>query len=217
MQAKFRMELTMEENLIEIAKNFKYLLRTTDYYNLDIDLNNIVGDIFDKRIDKFIKFTLATYPYYFDFVEEKKESNVKISIKNNDLRLKKKFLKEIKFNISIAADTLLEKNILNDHNDVIIRDINYMTNKSSSKLNLQDYIKADLSFFLPGIEINVHELSKYLRDEIILRIKDNNQEYNIDAEKELNLFKNQEKEFLYEQLWNAIQNGESAEEFWNNY
>ena len=214
----------MDEGLTKVYKNFEYLIKKADNEDdFEIDFNNaVLKEINDddkdyERIDKFIKFTLATYPHYFDNIQEKKESNVKKATEDDDVRLKKKFLKEIKFNISLATDTLLEKNILNDHNDEIISDINYMTSKSISKQNLQDYIKSDINFFLARVQVNINELSKYLRDEILLRIKDNHLEYNIDTEKELNLLKNQEKESLYEQLHNMVKNNESAEEFWDSY
>lgn len=212
----------MDEGLIKIHKNFEYLIdKVDDEDDFEIDFNYaVLKEIDDKdyeRIDQFIKLTLDTYPHYFNNIQEKKESNIKKATNDDDTRLKKKFLKEIKFSISLAADTLLEKNILNNHHDEIISDINYMVSKSISKQNLQNYLRSDIDFFLAGTKINVNKLSVYIRDEILLRIKDNNLQYKIDAVKELNLLKNQEKEFLYEQLYNIIKNDESTEEFWDSY
>lgn len=207
----------MKDDLIKIHKHFKYLLKTIDEQDLEIDFNNIIEDIYDEKIDKFIKCTLATYPHYYDNVIEKKDSNVRGATDRKDSKLRKEFLKEIKFSISKAADTLLEKDILNNYNDKIISDINFMISKSISKKNLENDIKSDINQFLPGIKINIQKFSEYLRNEILLRIEDNYLKYDIDAEKELNLLKNQEKEFLYEELYNIVKNNESAEEFWDNY
>lgn len=213
-------------------KNFIYLLELErdielfeDEFNEEV-LKNV--DIkYYKLIEKFIQSTLEIYPLLLYDVSEKRDSNVagKLAVENECL--KNIFLRLIKQqNITQAVDILLLKNGSKNSDDIFTAKLESFASKSFSKHNLSTSLKEDIlnSKIAKCLlnEKNINGLVRYLQNEILERINDSNERFNIGKiDNELLYIEDEilsfQKKVLKQKLQNLIQQNESIELFWNRY
>ncbi len=213
-------------------KNFIYLLELErdielfeDEFNEEV-LKNV--DIkYYKLIEKFIQSTLEIYPLLLYDVSEKRDSNVACKLAVENECLKNIFLRLIKQqNITQAVDILLLKNGSKNSDDIFTAKLESFASKSFSKHNLSTSLKEDIlnSKIAKCLlnEKNINGLVRYLQNEILERINDSNERFNIGKiDNELLYIEDEilsfQKKVLKQKLQNLIQQNESIELFWNRY
>lgn len=213
-------------------KNFTYLLELEKDIELFEDefneavLKNVEIKYY-KLIEKFIQSILEIYPLFLYEVSEKRDSNVAGKLAAENEYLKNIFLRLIKQqNITQAVDILLLKNGSKNLDDSFIGKLEAFASKSFSKHNLSTSLKDDIvnskiAKYLLN-EKNINGLVKYLQKEILERINDANQRFEIgkidnkllSIEYEVLSF---QKKVLKQKLQTLIQQNESIELFWEKY
>jgi hypothetical protein len=213
-------------------KNFTYLLELErDFELFEDEFNEVVLKNVDikyyKLIEKFIQSILEIYTLFLYEVSEERDSNVagKLTTENNCL--KNLFLRLLKQqSITQAVDVLLLKNGSKKLDDSFTAKLEVFASKSFSKYNLstalkEDIINSKIAKFLSN-EKNINGLVRYLQKEILGRINDANQRFEIGKiDNELLSIEDEvlsfQKKVLKQKLLNIIESCEFAEEFWEKY
>ena len=208
-----------EDDFVEVCDHFKYLIAKSTHKlifkeNIKNDILVDIDDSDDLKINNFIKDIISSYPLYFNRIKEKNtRDNIKDKLMRTEKRNKKTFLIQIENNDLIsAADTLLGKKIINSNNDTIIDELNNLMNIDFSNSDLHNFLIKDINHYLNVKKINILELAKYLKKEIILILEE--KEYNLDEGEEIMKFLEEERKFL---IYKLIKSKTSVELFWENY
>lgn len=207
--------------LIELKEDIELF---EDEFNATV-LKNV--DIkYYKLIEKFIESMLAFYTFLLYDVSEKRDSNIPAKMNTENVYLKAMFIRFIEQqNIAQAIHVLLLKNSSKNLNDSSSAILETLSSKSFSKKNLfvaikNDIINSKIAKHLID-EKTIIALTKYLQEEILLRINGTKNRVKIGKiDNELLVLENEIVDFatnvLEEVLLDIIKKGESVEAFWDN-